>query len=315
MRILIVGAGAIGGYFGGRLLEAARDVTFLVRPGRAQELERDGLVVRSPLGNIDYPAPPHVSSQELAGPYDLILLSCKAYDLDAAMESFAEAVGPETMILPLLNGMAHIDRLTARFTRGNVLGGQCLISLDRDAAGFIVHLNDTNQLTFGELDGQPSARIKRLAESLSGAGFEANLSPNILQEMWEKWCFIATGAGITASMRAAIGDVLLAGGGPLVLKLLAECAEVAAKAGYAIRPAVHERFEKMLTLPGSKMTASMLRDVERGAPIEVEHVLGDLLARRDAARIATGSATAELSVLGFAYTQLKAYEVRRLREQ
>jgi 2-dehydropantoate 2-reductase len=315
MRILIVGAGAIGGYFGGRLLEAARDVTFLVRPGRAQELERDGLVVRSPLGNIDYPAPPHVASQELSGPYDLILLSCKAYDLDAAMESFAEAVGPETMILPLLNGMAHIDRLTARFTRGNVLGGQCLISLDRDASGFIVHLNDTNQLTFGELDGQPSARIKRLAESLSGAGFEANLSPNILQEMWEKWCFIATGAGITASMRSTIGDVLLAGGGPLVLKLLAECAEVAASAGYTLRPPVQERFEKMLTMPGSKMTASMLRDVERGAPIEVEHVLGDLVARRDGARIATGSATADLSVLGFVYTQLKAYEVRRLREQ
>lgn len=311
MRILIVGAGAIGGYFGGRLLEAARDVTFLVRPGRAQELDRDGLIVRSPLGNIDYPAPPQVTSQALTGRYDLILLSCKAYDLDAAMESFAEAVGPETAILPLLNGMAHIDRLATRFGRENILGGQCLISLDRDASGTIVHLNDTNQLTFGELDGQVSARSQRVTEALSGAGFEANLSPNILQEMWEKWCFIATGAGITGSMRSAIGDVLVAGGGPLVLKLLEECAEVAAKAGYPIRPAVYERFVKMLTSPESKMTASMLRDVERGAAIEVEHVLGDLVARRDAA----GIAAADLSMLGLAYTHLKAYEVRRLREQ
>ncbi|MDB6144225.1 MAG: 2-dehydropantoate 2-reductase [Pseudomonas sp.] len=311
MRILIVGAGAIGGYFGGRLLEAARDVTFLVRPGRAQELDRDGLIVRSPLGNIHYPAPPHVASQELSGRYDLILLSCKAYDLDAAMESFAEAVGPETMILPLLNGMAHIDRLSARFTRTNVLGGQCLISLDRDASGAIVHLNDTNQLTFGELDGQTSTRIKRVTDALSGAGFEANLSANILQDMWEKWCFIATGAGITASMRSSIGDVLVAGGGSLVLKLLEECAAVAASAGYAIRPAVQERFVKMLTQTGSKMTASMLRDVERGAAIEVEQVLGDLVARRDVAGIAVD----ELSVLGFAYIHLKAYEARRLREQ
>jgi len=309
MRILIVGAGAIGGYFGGRLLEAARDVTFLVRPGRAQELDRDGLVVRSPLGNIEYPAPPHVASLDLSDPYDLILLSCKAYDLDAAMESFAAAVGPQTSILPLLNGMAHLDRLANRFSKTNVLGGQCLISLDRDASGTIVHLNDTNQLTFGELDGQKTARVQRVAKALSGAGFEANLSLNILQEMWEKWCFIATGAGITGSMRSAIGDVLVGGGESLILKLLEECAHVADKAGYPIRPEVHQRFVKMLTLPGSKMTASMLRDIERGAAIEVEHVLGDLVARRDADALES----ADLSVLGFVYTSLKAYEARRLR--
>ncbi|MEA9995103.1 ketopantoate reductase family protein [Pseudomonas sp. 10B1] len=309
MRILIVGAGAIGGYFGGRLLEAARDVTFLVRPGRAQELDRDGLVVRSPLGNIDYPAPPHIASQELSGPYDLILLSCKAYDLDAAMDSFAAAVGPDTAILPLLNGMAHLDRLAVRFSQFNVLGGQCLISLDRDASGTIVHLNETNQLTFGELGGESTARAQQIANALAGAGFEARLSLSILQEMWEKWCFIATGAGITGSMRSAIGDVLVAGGESLILNLLRECAEVADKAGYPIRPEVYQRFVKMLTLPGSKMTASMLRDIERGAPIEVDHVLGDLVARRDADAVGT----AGLSMLGVAYTHLKAYEARRLR--
>ncbi|MGV8860697.1 MAG: ketopantoate reductase family protein [Pseudomonas sp.] len=310
MRILIVGAGAIGGYFGGRLLEATRDVTFLVRPRRAEELERDGLVVRSPLGNVDYPDPPYVLSQALDTPYDLILLSCKAYDLDAAMESFAAAVGAETMILPLLNGMAHFDRLAARFSHINVLGGQCLISVDRDASGTIVHLNDTNQLTFGELDGQVTARIQRVTDELVGAGFEANLSSSILQDMWEKWCFIATGAGITCSMRSTVGDVLTAGGESMVLRLLDECAEIAANAGYPLRPQAHERFVNILTTPGSKMTSSMLRDIERGAAIEVEHMFGDLVARRDAA----GLSRADLSVLEFAYTHLKAYEARRLRE-
>jgi 2-dehydropantoate 2-reductase len=310
MRILIVGAGAIGGYFGGRLLEAMRDVTFLVRPRRAEELERDGLIVRSPLGNIDYPDPPYVLSQALDTPYDLIFLSCKAYDLDAAMESFAAAVGAETMILPLLNGMAHLDRLAARFSHLNVLGGQCLISVDRDASGTIVHLNDTSQLTFGELDGQVTARIQRVTDEWVGAGFEANLSSSILQDMWEKWCFIATGAGITCSMRSTVGDVVAAGGESLVLRLLNECAEIAAKAGYPLRPPAHERFVSMLTTPGSKMTSSMLRDIERGAAIEVEHMFGDLVERRDAA----GLSTADLSVLGFAYTLLKAYEARRLRE-
>ena len=311
MRILIVGAGAIGGYFGGRLLEAGRDVTFLVRPGRAEELNRDGLVVRSPLGNIQYPSPPHVLTQMLSDPYDLIILSCKAYDLDAAMDSFAAAVGPATVVLPLLNGMAHLDRLCARFDGANVLGGQCLISLDRDATGAILHLNDTNQLSFGELSGALTTRILRVAEALADAGFEANLSQFIVQEMWEKWCFIATGAGITCAMRASLGDILVADGKPLIVRLFAECASVAAACGFALREPARQRSLKMLTAPGSKMMASMLRDVERGAPTEAGHVLGDLLARRDAQGVASG----ELSVLEFAYTHLMAYEARRLREQ
>jgi 2-dehydropantoate 2-reductase len=308
MRTLIVGAGAIGGYFGGRLLEAGRDVTFLVRPGRAEELDRSGLVVRSPLGNIHYPSPPHVLTQMLGDPYDLIILSCKAYDLDAAMDAFAAAVGPDTAILPLLNGMAHLDRLGARFGETNLLGGQCLVSLDRDITGAILHLNDTHQLSFGELSGALTTRILRVAEALADAGFEASLSQFIVQEMWEKWCFIATAAGISGSMRASLGDVLTAGGRPLIVKLFAECANVAKACGYPLREPVRQRLLKLLTAPGSKMMASMLRDVERGAPTEADHVLGDLLMRRDAHSVTSG----ELSVLEFAYTHFKAYEARRL---
>lgn len=312
MRILIVGAGAIGGYFGGRLLEAGRDVTFLVRPGRAEELDRSGLIVRSPLGNILYPSPPHVMAPMLDQTFDLVLLSCKAYDLDAAMDSFAPAVGPETMILPLLNGMAHLDRLAERFMPDNVLGGQCLISLDRDASGAILHLNDTNQLSFGELSGVLTPRILKVAEALQHAGFDANLSQQIILEMWEKWCFIATGAGITGSMRASIGDVIASDGEALVLRLLAECSSVAEHAGHAVRSEVRQRFQAMLTSRGSKMTASMLRDIERGAPIEVEHLIGDMIARRPGADTPVSG---ELSALDFVYLNLKSYEARRVREQ
>ncbi|MGE6388656.1 ketopantoate reductase family protein [Pseudomonas sp. NPDC078416] len=309
MRILMVGAGAIGGYFGGRLLDAGRDVTFLVREGRAQELERDGLIVRSPLGNIEYPSPPQVMAAMLDTPFDLIILSCKAYDLDSAMESFAPAVGPATLILPLLNGMAHLDRLAERFSPANVLGGQCLISLDRDASGAILHLNDTNQLSFGERDGGLTPRIQQVAEALGNAGFDAILSEQITQEMWEKWCFIATGAGITGSMRASIGDVVASGGEGLILKLLDECAHVADHAGHPLRSEVRQRFEKMLTAPGSKMTASMLRDIERGAPIEVQHVFGEMIARRPGT---DRSAQASLSALDYVYLHLRTYEARRL---
>ena len=309
MRILMVGAGAIGGYFGGRLLDAGRDVTFLVREGRAQELERDGLIIRSPLGNIEYPSPPQVMAAMLDAPFDLIVLSCKAYDLDTAMESFAPAVGPETLILPLLNGMAHLERLAERFTPANVLGGQCLISLDRDASGAILHLNDTNQLSFGERDGRLTPRIQKVAEALDNAGFDAILSEQITQEMWEKWCFIATGAGITGSMRASIGDVVASGGEGLILKLLDECAQVADHAGHPLRIEVRQRFEKILTTPGSKMTASMLRDIERGAPIEAQHVFGELIARRPGA---DRSPEQSMSALDYVYLHLRAYEVRRL---
>ncbi len=312
MRILIVGAGAIGGYFGGRLLEAGRDVTFLVRPGRAEELDRSGLIVRSPHGNIVYPSPPHVMTPMLDQTFDLILLSCKAYDLDSAMDSFAAAVGVDTLILPLLNGLGHLDRLGERFNTENLLGGQCLISADRDASGAILHLNDIHQLSFGELSGAMTPRILKVAEALADAGFDANLSQQIVQEMWEKWCFIATGAGITGAMRASIGDIIASDGEFIVLRLLAECASVAEHSGYPIRSEARRRFQGMLTAKGSKMTASMLRDIERGAPIEVEHVIGDMIARRSK----NGAhAKGPLSVLDVVYLHLKSYEARRVREQ
>jgi 2-dehydropantoate 2-reductase len=312
MRILIVGAGAIGGYFGGRLLDAGRDVTFLVREGRALELERDGLLVRSPFGNIEYPSPPHVLAAMLDAPFDLIILTCKAYDLDTAMASFAPAVGPQTLILPLLNGMAHLERLSERFAPIHVLGGQCLISLDRDASGAILHLNDFHQLSFGEREGGLTPRIERVAQALGNAGFDAISSQQITQEMWEKWCFIATGAGITASMRASIGDVVAGGGEGLILQLLDECAMVAEFAGHPLRSEVRQRFESMLTAAGSRMTASMLRDIERGAPIEVDQVIGDLINRRPSA---DGAREGSLSALDYVHLHLRAYETRRLRTE
>src|SRR6201995_5326240 len=112
MRILVVGAGAIGGFFGGRLLAAGRNVTFLVRERRAAQLARTGLVIKSKLGDVSLPAPPLVSAETLKAPYDVVLLACKAFDLDGALAAFAPAVGPNTAILPLLNGLAHLDALS-----------------------------------------------------------------------------------------------------------------------------------------------------------------------------------------------------------
>jgi 2-dehydropantoate 2-reductase len=307
MRVLVVGAGSIGGYFGGRLLEAGRDVTFLVRSRRASELARTGLAIRSPVGDVNLPAPPTVAAEDLSEPFDLVLLSCKAYDLTGAIKAFAPAVGPETAILPLLNGMRHLDLLEARFGAERVLGGQCLISAALDPEGRILHLNETHILSFGERDGARSRRAEAIAAELSGARFEARLSQAILREMWEKWVFIATGAGVTCLLRASIGDIVAAGAADLATALLDECAAIAARQGFAPSEAAMQRSRAMFTAPGSALTASMLRDIERGAPIEAEHVVGDLLRRG-------GKETEASSLLRTAYLHLKAYEARRARE-
>jgi 2-dehydropantoate 2-reductase len=192
MRILVVGAGAVGGYFGGRLLAAGRDVVFLVRENRAAQLARTGLSIRSPLGDVNLASPPTATAGTLREPFDLILLGCKAYDLAAAADAFAPAAGAQTAILPLLNGMAHLDFLATRFGRGRVLGGLCVISSTLDAEGHILHLNDAHRLVFGELDNPDSARADAIAATLSGAGFDSRLSRTIRQELWDKWVFFTT---------------------------------------------------------------------------------------------------------------------------
>lgn len=307
MRILVVGAGAIGGYFGARLLKAGRDVTFLVRSRRAAQLAKTGLVVTSPLGDIDIQNPPVISAEALREPFDLIILSCKAYDLDGAIDSFAPAVGPDTAILPLLNGMRHLDALDARFGAAHVLGGLCAISTALDPEGRILHFGNFHNLAFGERGDGGSKQVAAIETALLNAGFDARRSGKILQDMWDKWAFIASAAGITCLMRAAAGDIAAAGASDLATSLVDECASIAAENGYGPSEAALARSKTMLTAPGSEFVASMLRDVERGAPTEGDHILGDLLSRRIAG-------PDPKSLLRIAYAHLKAYEARRARE-
>jgi 2-dehydropantoate 2-reductase len=306
MKILVVGAGAIGGYFGGRLLEAGRDVTFLVRPGRSERLAATGLVIRSDSGDVTLPSPPTVTADALREIFDLVLLSCKAYDLEGAIAGFAPAVGPGTAILPVLNGMCQLDRLDQRFGAKHVLGGLCQISSTLDPDGRILHLNNMHGLVFGERGGGRSARVEAIAAALSGARFDARLSEEILQEMWEKWLFIASLAGINCLMRATVGDIVAADGAGLTLALVEECAAIAARQGFPPREDTIARVRSMLTTPGSGLIASMLRDLERGAPIEADQVIGDLVRRGDPGPGAS-------PILRIVLAHMKAYEARRAR--
>ena len=306
MRYLVVGAGALGGYFGARLIEAGHDVTFLLRPARAKALQASGLVVNSRLGDVSLPAPPFVLAADIASTWDVVIVGCKAYDLDDTMASFAPAVGPDTAILPMLNGMRHIGELAHRFGRERVLGGLCLISATLDAAGTVQHLNDLHTLVFGELDGTSSARVEAIARDFAATKFDGKPSPHILLEMWEKWVFIASAAGITCLMRATVGDIVAAGGAPLALALIDECRAIAAANGFEPRSGAIERAHGALTAPGSPISASMLKDIERGGPVEADHVLGDLIAHDK-------GEPSGVSLLRVAYAHLKAYEARRAR--
>jgi 2-dehydropantoate 2-reductase len=307
MRTLIVGAGAVGGYFGGRLLQAGRDVTFFVRPSRAADLAKSGLRVRSPHGDFHIARPPTITAEALRAPFDLIVLSCKAQDLPAVMESFATAVGPGTAILPLLNGMRHLDMLAEHFGSAHVLGGECMISATRSASGEIVQLTDMQSLVFGERDGSRTPRIEEIASTLSNPGFESRLSGNVLLDMWNKWVFITTGAALTCLMRASVGDIVAAGAADLALTLLNECAATAEKEGFPTSQESLAKTRQMFTSPGSPLTASMLRDVENHAPVEADHIIGDLLVRAQKHGLST-------PVLRIAYVHLKSYEARRARE-
>jgi 2-dehydropantoate 2-reductase len=301
MRILIVGAGSTGGYFGGRLAQAGRDVTFLVRPARAETLRAHGLQIISPHGNITV-RPALVTADTLAGPFDVVLLTVKAFSLDAALTDVTPAIGPDTMILPVLNGMKHMDTLAARFGEETLLGGVCRIAGSLDDQGRVVQLSKLHDLVYGERDGRSSARVERLDAAMRDCGFDAQLSTAIQTDMWEKWVMLASVGGINCLMRGSIGEVEAAvGGAAFAQAFLAECASVATAAGHPPRADFLASVQRLVTGKGSPMTTSMYRDLVAGNPVEAEQILGDLQARAEGFGLAT-------PLIAAAFTNLSVYQ-------
>ena len=304
MRILVVGAGSTGGYFGGRLAQAGRDVTFLVRPGRAAYLREKGLQIISPNGDLTL-TPRLVTAGEIDAPYDAILLTVKAFSLEAALEDFAPAVGRETMILPVLNGMRHVDVLVARFGEKAVLGCVCKVATMVDEEGRIVQLAKFQELAYGEMKGGASARTKELDAFMQGAGFEAKLSSTIEREMWEKWVLLAALGGVTCLMRGSIGEIVAAPGGEeFVLSFLKEVVSVVSAVGHPPSEGFLESTKLALTTKGSPLTSSMYRDLQGGREIEGDQIIGDLLVRAQSTRVA-------IPLLSLANTLLAVYRNRR----
>ncbi|MCT4541669.1 2-dehydropantoate 2-reductase [Pseudomonas aeruginosa] len=310
MRILVLGAGGTGGYFGGRLAQAGVDVTFLVRPARAAQLARDGLVIRSPLGDAAFPVQ-HVTADGLATlaaekPFDLVMLSCKAYDLESSIEAIAPAVSSRTTVLPILNGLRHYATLDARFGRNAVLGGLCFISATKAADGAVLHLAPAAKLTFGERDNTgASARVLALAAACVQANVDHLASDAIGQEQWVKYTFLTALAAGTCLMRADVGTIVGTDEGEAIMRgLYAECLAVAEAAGEPVPEKAQGIALGALTQAGSALKASMLRDLEAGQQVEAMQIVGDMRLRaREAAVLAP--------LLAVAYAHLQAYEASR----
>jgi 2-dehydropantoate 2-reductase len=304
MRILVLGAGAVGGYFGGRLAEAGRDVTFLLRPARAALIAEQGLKVTSPLG--DFIVKPQIATADrVGGPYDLIMLTAKHYDLGQAIDAIRPGVGPQTAVLPMLNGLVHLDRLAEAFGGEAILGGVAYVGASLQPDGSIRHHNQLSGIAFGERAGGVSTRTRAISAEFENSKVSAPPSENIMLDMWEKFAMITTMAGMNCLMRGTVGDISATDDGPsLVLELFAETQAVAKTAGYPIRPGFIDQISKMLTEKGSPNNASMHHDLAHGFRTEGDFIIGDMRRRAAALGVAT-------PLLRAAFAHLQVYENRR----
>jgi 2-dehydropantoate 2-reductase len=304
MKILVLGAGGIGGYFGGRLAESGADVTFLVRPKRREQIAQGGLVIESPSGNAKL-AVRTVAAEELKPGYDLVLFTCKAYDLDSAIAAIAPAMQGGCVVVPMLNGIAHFERLDARFGRQNVMGGTCQINATLRKDGVVVNGDALQRLLFGERDKSKSARAQAFADALAKTKIDWKLSEDVEQDLWEKIVFLSALAATTCLFRANVREIIAAPGGKEVMeRALAANIAIATKEGHAPRAPAIEMARGRLTDPEGLWSASMLRDLEAGGATEAEHIIGFMLAKARAHGV-------DDTVLSIAYTHLKAYEARR----
>jgi 2-dehydropantoate 2-reductase len=309
MRILVLGA--VGGYFGGRLVESGANVTFLVRPERARLLARHGLVIKSPSGDARIEVKT-IAAGESAAPFDIVLLACKSFDLESAEDAIAPHIDGGAVVLPLLNGMAHVEHLGARFGHGRVAGAVCQCSTTVNAAGEIEQLNPIARLVFGRFEEQPNPHeINPLLDALlavtAKAKFSSTRQDPIDRSLWEKWLMLAALAGMTTLMRASVGEIMATKeGAELMAEFLEETIAVATEADYPPAPDYLASVRKLLFEQGSRFTSSMLRDMEAGRPIEGDHIIGDMYRRAHEMGL-------DAQLLRVAQCHLQAYEARRAR--
>ena len=302
MKLLMLGAGGVGGYFGARLHEVGVDITFLVRPKRAELLRHQGLIVETQYQTIRI-EPQLVTKDKLQLNYDLVMLSPKAYDLEDALETL-KAVPGNPLYLPLLNGFDHLKQMDDEFGRERVMGGVAHIAAELTDKGIVRQLNALHRFTFGIRHAGQEPLAAKLAQFADKAAFDSVYSENIEQSLWDKWTFLATLAAMNTLMRANVGVIeSMEFGGQATQRMFEECCSIAEKSGFPISEMVRAQSLGILRKENSDFTASMLRDLESGYRTEHEHIIGSMLRRGKQAKLDCPS-------LQLAYTQMTIRELK-----
>lgn len=279
MKIVIFGTGGVGGYFGGRLAQAGQNVTFIARGPHLQAIKKDGLRVDSIGGDFILQPAKATDDPNSIGRADLILLAVKAWQLEDALAQMNPLVGGQTSILPLLNGMEHMDKLLAAYNRKNVLGGLCRISVFVAAPGIIRHVGVQPYIGFGELDNAKSERIGAIHQMFSALdGILTEVPADIHITMWEKFVFISGTSGVGAYTRQPIGGYR---DDPearqMLIDAMNETASVARARGVNLSESlVEETMKRIDNLPHA-MLASMQKDMMEGRPSELNEQTGAVI--------------------------------------
>lgn len=310
MKILVVGAGAIGGFYGARLIQAAADITFLVRPQRADAIRAQGLQVQSQAGNLRLHPKLIVRSelQQSAQHFDLVILSCKAYALEEAMDDLAPALGPASFVLPFLNGLGAYDALDRRFGAARVMGGIAYVATTLRPDGVIEHHGAADTVIVGARRPAQAQAVAAVHQCLCLTPGVRLLSTAIEHDLWEKWAMITAGSAITSLLRGSVAEIhATRDGAALVRQVVDEVAAVANAAGFPLRQKCLETLDHVLLNPGSPWRASMAREIEAGTPrIESDAIVGDFL------RLAEGLGI-RVPVLQLAYCHLQVYQAVHAR--
>lgn len=278
MKVLVVGAGAVGGYFGARLVEKGVDVTFLVREARQKKLNEEGLIVQSIHGNIHIQKPKTILSSDSSNHYDIILISTKAYHFMKAIDDIKSFTSNETVIIPMLNGIKHLDTLKKEFDINQIVGGLCFIESTVDLEGRIIQSSPTHEFVFGELSEADTERIIKIAELFSGTKATIRKSNKVLTDMWHKYMYISGFSGITSLFRSSIGPILESEYGlEIIEKLYAEIGAIMRAANAPIAHNIEQIQLNLVKKMDYTMKSSLQRDMEKMQQIEGNHLHGYLL--------------------------------------
>jgi 2-dehydropantoate 2-reductase len=275
VKIAIVGAGGVGGYFGARLAAAGEDVTFIARGAHLEAMQKEGLRVRSALGDLHLKLVRATNDPAAVGPVDLAIIAVKLWSTEEAVESAKPLLGPHTGVVSFQNGVDAVDVLVRRLGRAHAMGGVAHIAALIEAPSVIRHNGTLARLTFGELDGTASPRAKAFLEACTRAGIEAHLSGDIQRAIWEKFVFLVGLSGMTSLTRMPIGPIRE---DPVTRELLRdvmnEVVAVARVKGIDLPPdTVDQQMRFTDDLPRD-MVSSMLGDLRRGNRLEVPWLSG-----------------------------------------